>query len=374
MNAKQELTDLTMCRAAFAAWVVIYHVDLYLNFSRYLGPAADLIRHGYLGVDGFFFLSGLILARVHPEIAGAAMRESNPKFSPPPLRVMLHFWGKRLVRIYPVHLAAILILAILIIAGALQGWTPRDPSRFSIGALLQNLALVQGWGGASQGTWNYPSWSVSTEWAGYLLFPILWYLAGWSIVYVAIQVMIAAFTVLGLIFVLHGFNLNLAFAAGLFRFFPEFIIGICSTRLVSYCADSAGFRKFGLVAGGVAAVGGAAWGIDLLAVFGLWLVLFAFLMQADAERPPVLGRNPVLNWLGKLSYSFYMSFSIAELLLCQAFRRYGWPPATHAVIFATGMLAITFGLAVFLHIVVENPSRRIADGWLTRPAPAINPA
>jgi len=29
---------------------------------------------------------------------------------------------------------------------------------------------------------------------------------------------------------------------------------------------------------------------------------------------------------------------------------------------------------VFLHIVVENPSRRIADGWLTRPAPAINPA
>ena len=57
MIMKQEITDLTIARAIFAAWVFIYHVDLYLNFSAWLGPFAGLIRHGYMGVDGFFILS-----------------------------------------------------------------------------------------------------------------------------------------------------------------------------------------------------------------------------------------------------------------------------------------------------------------------------
>src|SRR5579862_2678762 len=123
MNTKQELTDLTTCRAVFALWVFIYHVDLHLDFSRFLGPAADLIRHGYLGVDGFFILSGLILARVHPEFIGDLKYyetgRHDPKFRLPSIPTLGRFWGKRLARIYPVHLASIIILAILVGAGML---------------------------------------------------------------------------------------------------------------------------------------------------------------------------------------------------------------------------------------------------------------
>jgi peptidoglycan/LPS O-acetylase OafA/YrhL len=358
----------------FAAWVFAYHVDLYLDFSRFLGPAADLIRHGYIGVDGFFIMSGMILARVHPEMRGdikKRLRETGaPPFEPPSAAMMLRFWGKRLARIYPVHLATILILAALVGFGVLHGWTPRDPSRFDGSSLLQNLLLVQGWGGSDHGTWNYPSWSVSTEWAGYLAFPILWYLATYFMEIVSMQILVACCMVLGLVFVLNDYSLNLAFAEGMYRFCPEFLAGMATTRVVYVCADFSAIRQTSITGGLILGVLAAAIGADWLAVVCIWLVLFAFLMQADTGLPAMLGRRPVLNWLGKRSYSFYMTFSIAELLMCQYFRRNGWVPASHGLVFALGMLVITLALAVSLYTTVEVPCRRLADRWLMLPVPA----
>jgi peptidoglycan/LPS O-acetylase OafA/YrhL len=376
MSPKQELTDLTICRAVFALWVFTYHVDLYLNFSRFLGPAADLIRHGYLGVDGFFILSGLILARMHPELTGGTQRywsrgRGVPPFQPPATGLIWRFWGKRLARIYPVHLAAIVLLAALVGFGRLRGWAPHDPGRFDVSSLLQNLLLVQGWGGSSHGAWNYPSWSVSTEWAGYLVFPILWYLLAFFNVLVATQVLVTGLAMTGLIFFLNGYSLNLTFADGLYRFFPEFIIGMATTRIVYLWADSIAVRRTCFGAGLAIGVVSASIGVDLLAVLGLWLTMFAFLMQADAKWPALLGERPALNWLGRRSYAFYMTFAIAELLMCQYFQHSGWTPKSHGLVFATGMLVITLGLASSLYVVVETPCRRLADRWLE--APAIAP-
>lgn len=50
----------------------------------------------------------------------------------------------------------------------------REPGRFVTGSLLQNLLLVHGSGAAKCETWNYWSWSISTEWAGYLALPAPW--------------------------------------------------------------------------------------------------------------------------------------------------------------------------------------------------------
>ncbi len=376
MTTKQELTDLTICRAVFALWVFTYHVDLYLNFSRFLGPAADLIRHGYLGVDGFFILSGLILARVHPELIGDTKKSwaggPPPLFQPPPLAMVWRFWAKRLARVYPVHLVTILVLVALLGLGAVLGWAPHDPSRFGVLSLIQNLLLVQGWGGSTHGAWNYPSWSVSTEWAGYLVFPILWYLLAYFSALVGMQILVVSFTVMGLIFIANGYTLNLTFADGLYRFFPEFIIGMATTRIVHVWADFGPVRRGSLIAGLVIGIFAASIGVDLAAVIGIWLTLWAFLMQADAEQPAMLGQRAALNWLGRRSYAFYMSFAIAELLISQYFQHSGWTPRSHGWLFAAGMLAITLLLAVSLYAVVETPCRRMADRWLALPAPAPN--
>ncbi len=353
MDAKAEITDLTICRAFFAAWVFAYHVNLYLGFAAWLGPFRGLIRHGYLGVDGFFILSGLILMHVH-----SGTVRSRPG--------VLNFWGRRLARLYPVHLATLILLALILLGGLAAGMAPREPQHFGLGAFLQNIFLVHGWGFSSQGAWNYPSWSVSTEWAGYLLFPLFCFVVLFFDWYVAVQFIIVGFLLLGLI-IARFHSLNLAFAWGLIRFFPEFIIGISTVRFVPLVADAAAFRYVSLVMGGAFVLLGACAGSDLTAVLGLWLVLFACVMQADAKRPPFI-RAPLLRRFGLLSYSFYMSFAVAELLVVQWFRRHGLAPASHAWAFAAGMLGITLILSIALHVTVEIPCRRRADHMLERTA------
>jgi peptidoglycan/LPS O-acetylase OafA/YrhL len=352
MDQKQEITDLTICRAGFAGWVFIYHVDLYVNFSAWLGPFAGLVRRGYLGVDGFFILSGMILARVHPELY---LSSSGT----------LKFLARRIARIYPVHLATILIFAAIFIAGLAAGMTPRDAGRFDLASLLQNLLLVQGWGWADQGAWNYPSWSISAEWAGYLLFPLFLRLAWYFDWYVSMQFVIAAFMVIGLLIARDHYSLNLTFGHGLFRFFPEFIMGLSTARFVPNWADAAPSRAF-VAAGLLIVLFGASEGIDFASLLGLWFILTGFMMQFDAQRPPVLGRRVILRRLGLLSYAFYMSFAISELLLTRAFRVLGWVPAAHGIAFALGMLLVTLVLSVLLHVAVEIPARRAGDAWLDR--------
>jgi peptidoglycan/LPS O-acetylase OafA/YrhL len=355
MQASREITDLTICRALFAAWVFCYHVDLYLGLSAWLGPLSGWLGRGYRGVDGFFLLSGLILARTHPEFSPRAPGRFVPK-----ARLFL---GKRLARIYPVHVATLALLAVFVASAEMRGLVPRDANRFGTLPLLENVLLIHGWGFAVGGTWNYPSWSVSTEWAGYLLFPVLWRVLSRCEAVVSAQLVFVGFMLLGLLASRHHQMLNLGFSAGLLRFFPEFLIGLCTARLVPVMADVAPARGLAL-AGAMLVLAGAGAKQDFFAVLGLWLLLFAFALRAEAGWPPLPGRPAALLAFGRLSYAFYMSFAVAELLLVQGFRLRGWVPAAHAGLFAGGMLAVTLALALALHVAVETPARRRADRLL----------
>ncbi|WP_298214890.1 acyltransferase [Acidocella sp.] len=365
MSQPREISDLTICRAFFAAWVFVYHVGLYLNAPAWLGPLAGLVRHGYMGVDGFFILSGLILMHSHPEFRAPKMHAPLPEFRFPPLAAVLRFYAKRLGRIYPVHLATLLILAGLAAAGLAAGLSPRAPQRFGLGALLENLLLVQGWGGDHFGAWNYPSWSISTEWAGYLLFPFFALLITYWPAIVAMQFAVITFPILGFLYFFFGHSLNLAFSLGLLRFFPEFIAGIAAWRMAAMVADSPSWRGLFLWGGLLLLLAGAVVLGDLGIVAGLWSLLFALYLRADTGLPPLFGRRPLLHFLGELSYCFYMSFAIAELVTVQLFRHLGWQPAQETLLFAAGMTALTFGLALLLRFLVEQPCRRAVNRWLS---------
>ncbi len=364
MSQKPDITDLTICRAAFAAWVFIYHLDLHLHFSQALGVFSPLITHGYMGVDGFFILSGLVLLHTHREFDAVQKSALHMKFRWAGQGVLLRFYAKRLARIYPVHLATILILLALAGGGAALGVHPHSAQRFTLSTLLENLFLVQGWGADHFGAWNYPAWSISAEWAGYLLFPLFALILTYFIRGVSLQVIIAAFPILGVIYFFSGHSLNLAFGAGLIRFFPEFIAGMAAWRVAASIADYAFARRVFLWGGLLLLLGGAVLGVDLVIVVGLWSLIFAFYLQADTQRPALLGRRPVLHFLGLLSYCFYMSFAIAEMLTMRAFQHYGWQPAEEKLLFAASMTSLTFALAILLRGFVEQPCRRAANRWL----------
>ncbi|HEX7388718.1 MAG TPA: acyltransferase [Acidiphilium sp.] len=342
MTKSRELTDLTACRALFALWVFAYHLNLHTRFGQYLGPLGPVIGHGYLGVDGFFVLSGLILARVNHDI----------KLT---VRGILQFWGKRLARIYPVHLAVIVLLGVLFVGGIAYGITPREPERFSMDALIAHLLLVQGWGVIHHWAWNYPSWSISTEWAGYLVFPFA--MVSLTIFYdmaVVTIVPLCIFIICIISFFYHG--LNLTFGDSLLRFFPEFFLGASTAIVVPMLADEVPGTLV-TAAGAVVALIFAWSGHDAMTVLGLWLMLYGFGMQGDAERPAIIGGFRPLHALGVISYCFYMCFAPAELMTSQLFRHMHDAPTERPLAYAAVLFVLTLGLAIVLHFVIERPSR-----------------
>ncbi|NNM55866.1 acyltransferase [Acidocella sp.] len=376
MNLRQEISDLTVFRAMLAAWIFFYFIDVDINFSVWLGPFAGVVRHGYLGVDGFFMLSGLILARVHPELSrmGVHPQLQWEKFGDPqPFHPRAwRFWAMRLGRIYPLHLVTIILFAVLFGAGAAAGLVPHNAASFSLPAFLENVFLLQGWGFSGPGAWEYPSWLVSAEWAGYLLFPLLWYIVSYLDHVVSIAFILCCLTALGLIDVEYQHTLNLAAGAGLLRFFPEFLAGIAAARIVPNYADFLPARALAVLAAALILIF-SSFGSDVLTVAALWLLLFSLTMQADAERPPLLAHPGWLRWGGRLSYALYMSFALAQLLLALLFRHQGWPPASHSLVFSGGILAVTFAAAVVLHTTIELPCRRAAGRWFNTPASPLQP-
>ena len=335
------IADLTCCRALFAAWVFAYHLNLHARFASALGMVAPLVTRGYLGVDGFFVLSGLILAHAHRDLGLAPS-------------VAMRFWLRRLVRIYPVHLAMIGLLAVLLLCGLALGHPPRQPQRFGLGELARHLLLVQGWGVSDRWAWNYPSWSISTEWAGYLAFPLLWAMLRRTPAGLAALLPPVALAALLAVDLRSGAGLNLTFQGALLRFFPEFLAGMAITRLIGPHAHAG--RSRGLAAGGlVLAVMACMARQDALAVAGLWLFL-AGLRCAAAH--PLLAPIPGLAWLGRLSYAFYMSFAIVEMIAAAAWRGLGIAPSAAPLPYVAASTATTLALALAIHRLIERPAIR----------------
>lgn len=338
-NPQPRIDDLTCARAIFAGWVFAYHLNLQVLDAVPFGIASPVVGRGYLGVDGFFMLSGIVLAYAHPTL-GLGGREFR------------NFWWRRLLRIYPVHIVVIALLAILLVGGALAGLTPRVPERFGWDELARHVLLLHGWGLSDRWAWNYPSWSISTEWAGYLAFPLLW-LALRRLPLAAVWAL-PPLAGLGLAVVEQGgagAHLNLTFAGALPRFFCEFIAGMALARLrAAGCLRPAPW----LGAGGLVVLAAGLWlGRDAVAVAGLFLLLARLAAPGAA---PVLAPVPGLIFLGTLSYAFYMSFAPVEVVLAVLTRRAEIVPADHPVAFAFFTTAATFALALALHRWVEKPA------------------
>jgi peptidoglycan/LPS O-acetylase OafA/YrhL len=350
------IDDLTCCRAAFAGWVYAYHLNLHVGGKT--GWLGAIVSRGYLGVDGFFILSGLVLGIAHPAQA----------LDWPSLRA---FWIRRLARIYPVHLAMIVLLAVLLAVSALADVRPNQPERFGADELVRNLLLLQGWGFSDRWAWIYPSWSISTEWAGYLAFPLLWLavrrLPAWS----RTPMLVAMFALLLAVDAAAGpVGLNLTYAGALRRFFPEFVAGMV------ICSFTGGLPGRVLVGLGAAVLALAVpFGSDPIIVLGLGLILFGLTQAARQGAAPLVAGVPGLVWLGVLSYAFYMSFAPAETIAAFAWRRLGVAPVEHPAVYVVTSTALTFAIAIAAWRFVERPAQRavVKRFAATSPAPALAP-
>ena len=148
MATRDELDALTGLRGIAALWVLAYH--------------AGLSAAGYLGVDLFFVLSGFIIAYNY---ADARLAEDGRRYR--------EFLWRRLARIYPAYLAALLLT--LAAVAVLAPWevSLRKSAHFTAEGFWASVFMVQAWTVPVPRVWNVPGWSVSAEWAAYLAFPLI---------------------------------------------------------------------------------------------------------------------------------------------------------------------------------------------------------
>ena len=160
---KSEIRALTGVRGMAACLVAIYHFSPTADMAR--GPLRNVVGRGYLWVDLFFVLSGFVIALNYGHLFASGF--SRTAFTT--------FLTRRVARIYPLYLVVLLagLLWALVASNGFRATGDAAASTPSgvIAATAANLMMVQSWGisGSIVGT----AWSISTEWAAYLGFPLI---------------------------------------------------------------------------------------------------------------------------------------------------------------------------------------------------------
>ena len=344
MPATGRNDGLTRLRLIFIGWVVVFHLDLLLRLTINLPCLRPLVGAGYLGVDGFFLLSGFVLWLGYgscPPTDAASLGQ---------------FWLRRFARTWPLHILVLLALAALVSLVVAMGGRIHDPERFGLRDFLLQAALVHAWEMTEQLTWNSPSWALSVEWAGYFAFPLL------------VQVLrrIPAFALLltaGLclagLWVMAtlspGGGLNLSLHLGLLRFFLEFAMGLSLGRLATEGRLPA---VLPLLAGS-GLVAGLLFRQDALAVAGLAALIVA-VWQRGAVGSPL--KKPDLSLrLGEASFGIYICWVFVEAGMVGLLRIVQPSLAGRGMLMAVG-LAAALGIGWLAWRYVEEPARC----WLLR--------
>jgi peptidoglycan/LPS O-acetylase OafA/YrhL len=304
-------------------WVVLYHLDLPLKVSGVLPWLRPVLGVGYLGVDGFFLLSGFALWLGYgsrPPMDAAGVRR---------------FLLRRLAKIWPLHALALFALAAVVGLAQAGGAAINEPERFSARDFLLQLFLVNAWETTSRFSWNYPSWALSVEWAGYLAFPAV-LLALLRLRTPAVPALVAA-AVAGLFWLgarEPEVGLNYTLHLGLVRFAFEFTLGLALGRL----ATENRLPRAAVLAAPLAVPVGLGLRWDAVTVVGLAAVVVA-LWQRPSSRGGPARRPDLLLRLGEASFGVYLCWVFIEAALVGVLRVADPGPGGRVLLMAGGFAA-----------------------------------
>jgi peptidoglycan/LPS O-acetylase OafA/YrhL len=345
------LNALTGIRGIAAWLVVLYHIRLSLA-DILPAPVIAAFAKGYLAVDLFFILSGFVLWYNYAD----RLRAGGPGEAGA-------FLWRRIARIWPLHA---FILALFVAFSLVLVTTGRDSSAYPFAELPLHLLLVQNWGFTSELRWNDPAWSISTELAAYLVFPLVVLAARWERLPTPALLAVGA-ALLGaipLLFWAHGETVLGARIPqlGLPRCLLEFALG---NLLCLFWLRSRGHRHAGRIAlAACAAILLAALGLGWAETVFLPAAFLAGLLALALGRG-VLARTlggAIPRYLGEISYSTYLAhtflFLVFKLAFVDASLQLDWPRFL-------GFLLVVLGASVALYHGVEKPAQR----WLGRHRP-----
>jgi peptidoglycan/LPS O-acetylase OafA/YrhL len=330
--------------------VVLYHLRQSLADLLPAGVIA-VLGTGYLAVDLFFLLSGFVMWLNYGErVAVGGMRET------------LGFWWRRFARVWPLHTV---ILTVLLAFALVLRATGRDGSGYPLVELPLHFMLVQNWGFTAELSWNHPAWSISTEAAAYLLFPVM--VLGLTRKRLEPAGCLALLALLAA--ALHGLFAANGHASlteaipqlGLWRCLAQFAMGMVLCLLWERWRGRAGVAAGAFV---VAALFFAGPWLRVPETACLPLGFAALLLALALDRGPIAGflgsRGP--RWLGDVSYATYLAhvplLVLVKLLFVDENLQLSW---MDLALYVAALLALSAALYSWL----EKP----AQSWLRRRPP-----
>src|SRR5712691_8322750 len=170
-----EIRALKGARGIPVLLIALFHYHEWFGYSGALWYDT-IVSKGYIWVDFFFALSGFILFYAYGSRFGVGLKAE----------AIGAFLAARVSRIYPLHLATLLAVAILEIDRRTVASRQLGVSFFDVpifrrrtaDTFLSNLFMVQAWGFHDGLSWNSPAWFVSVEFLLYLACPVLIWLMG----------------------------------------------------------------------------------------------------------------------------------------------------------------------------------------------------
>jgi peptidoglycan/LPS O-acetylase OafA/YrhL len=348
--------SITRLRLALIGWVVLYHLDLDLHVTAVLPWLRPVLGVGYLGVDGFFLLSGFALwlgygSRPMTDAAGVR-----------------RFLVRRIAKIWPLHARALLAFTAIIGLAQAAGATIHDPDRFRAADFVLQLFLVNAWETSSRHAWNYPSWALSVEWAGYLAFPAVLLLV--RRLRTALLFLLAAAAVAGLFFLATlepRVGLNYTLHLGLVRFALEFSLGLAVGRL----ASAGRLPRTAMLVATLAVPLGLGFRSDPLTVVGLAAVIVV-LWQRPAVGESAACPDLLLR-LGEASFGIYLCWIFVETVLVGVLRIVEPGPSDRVLLMIAG-LAVNLAAGWLAWRWVEVPAHRWILNWAEPRRPGLDPA
>lgn len=218
------IPSITPLKGIAALCIVACH---YLGLLKLAEPEYNLqpkflellIDKGYLWVDLFFIVSGLVIFHVYHTRFSQGVNKDNYR----------QFLAARFARIYPLHLFTLLFLiALQLPIYLVEPQYAFSDRYFPLIGIFTNITLLGSFGNLPYG-WNDISWAVGAEWYTYMIFPFLLplFLRNSSL-RILLNCLLPIFLLFGLskLSVASPNTLRLFKDYGFFRCLLDFILGI----------------------------------------------------------------------------------------------------------------------------------------------------
>lgn len=347
-----EIKALTSLRGIAAMMIVMQHFSATAQRHAAVN-IPSLVPHGYMAVDLFFVLSGFIMAYTYQ--SDFALRGNA---------AMPSFLLKRAARILPLNTVVVTAIALAgMVSLNISGQNIFHTSSHLTYDVICNLLLLHGLGFGLN--LNGPSWSISTEFMAYLLFPLLI-----ACVFSRRRLPSAAIVLLSvgalIVIALQHPRLGLSassIAGELTLCLAQFVLGLFTYRVTRSPGMRARLQSDQMALLAVVwVISSLCLRLDLLAAMG-FPVIVATLACNQGKVADWMAAG-TLRFLGEISFSLYLIHDPSRVLALEFVRAIHPAPLSGAAALSFAFVAslLVIPLAWMTYIAIERPGRRVVRG------------